>query len=93
VSENGVSDFFSGIEFSGNSNVVTNNKVTGTGPSQPQPGMDGIEAETGAERNRITKNTASGNVDDMFESNGPPCVDTWRDNTLDASSGAVACIH
>ena len=93
VSDNSVSDFYDGVEFSGNSNVVTNNTVTGTGPSQPQPSMDGIEAESGAKHNRITKNTVSGNVADLYESNGPPCVNVWRNNTFDTSGGAVACIH
>jgi parallel beta-helix repeat protein len=93
VANNTVDQFNIGIEFSGDSNVVTNNTVTGTGPSQPHPSMDGIEAETGAKRNRITKNPVSGNVDDMFESNGPPCVNTWRDNTFSTSGGATACIH
>jgi hypothetical protein len=93
VANNTVDQFNIGIEFSGNSNVVTNNTVTGTGPSVPDPSADGIEAESGDKHNRITKNTVSGNVDDMFESNGPPCVNTWRDNTFSTSGGAAACVH
>jgi hypothetical protein len=67
--------------------------VTGTGSSAPTPSNDGILAETGATHNRIIKNTASANIADLYESNGPPCVNTWRDNTFGTSGGAAACIH
>ena len=66
--------------------------VTGTGSSVPTPRNDGILAESGAKHNRITKKTASGNIADLFESNGPPCVNL-RDNTFHSSGGSTACSH
>jgi parallel beta-helix repeat protein len=93
VSDNTVNGFYIGIEFTGDSNVVTGNTVTGTGPSVPDPSNDGILAESGAKHNRITKNTAGGNIADLYDSNGPPCVNTWRNNTFSTSGGATACIR
>ena len=47
----------------------------------------------GAVNNTITKNNVSGNQYDLFDSNGPLCVNTWKQNGFQTSGGAVACIN
>ncbi len=55
--------------------------------------VDGIETDAGATHNSIEKNAVSRNQADLYESNGPPCVNVWRNNVFQTSGGAVACIH
>jgi hypothetical protein len=93
VSDNKVNQFGIGIEVSGNSNSISKNTVTGISSMVPDPSQRGIETLVGAEKNTIERNTVSGNTTDLFESNGPPCVNTWRHNTFGTSGGAMACIH
>lgn len=78
-----------GIELTGDGSHVKSNTITGNTPNA----LYGIFAAQGAIGNTITKNSVSGNEFDLFESNGPPCVNTWKKNTFQTSGGAVACIN
>ena len=90
---NTVNQYYVGIELSGDSNLVSRNTVTGVSGSVPDPSADGIEADGGARMNKITRNTVSGNVEDLYDGNGPPCVNTWRSNKFGTSGGAMSCIR
>jgi hypothetical protein len=78
-----------GINLMGDSNQVKNNTIQGSVPNQNY----GIFVAHSATGNSITKNTVSGNQFDLFDSNGPPCVNTWKRNSFQTSGGAVACIN
>jgi hypothetical protein len=78
-----------GINLAGNSNRVNGNKIVGTAPAA----LYGTFAAQGAINNSITRNSASGNQFDLFDSNGPPCVNLWKHNQFQTSGGAVACIN
>jgi hypothetical protein len=93
VIDNHVNQFTTGIEVSGDYNSIIENTVTGISSAVPDPSQRGIETLVAAEHNTIKKNTVSGNATDLYESNGPPCVNTWRKNTFATSGGAVACIY
>lgn len=93
VLNNTVNQFFVGINLAGNSNTVSGNTVNGATAGAEVPSEFGIDADTGAKHNKIEDNTVMGNTSDMNDSNGPPCVNTWKKNVFQTSSGAVACIH
>ncbi len=89
-----VNYFFTGLELSGDSNMVDGNVLNGAPASSSSPqSMYGIESTSGAVHNLIEKNLVAGNLNDLYESNGPPCLNTWRDNTFTTSGGATACLH
>jgi Periplasmic copper-binding protein (NosD) len=75
-----------GIDLTGHSNLVNGNAIQGNANSY------GIFAAQGAIGNTITSNSITGDQYDVFDSNGPPCVNTWKRNTFQTSGGAVACI-
>jgi len=77
-----------GIDFTGHSNLVKGNTIQ----SNANTNSYGILAAQGAIGNAITNNNVMGNQYDLFESNGPPCVNIWRHNKFQTSGGAVACI-
>jgi hypothetical protein len=91
-----VSNSTNGILIGGNNNHIVNNDVTG-GYLLQIAGTDfssvGILAESGASSNIIVHNSSTGAEFDLFESNGPPCVNEWRLNAFSTSGGAMACIH
>jgi hypothetical protein len=83
-----------GIYLAGKSNHVFGNTIFGVAtPDNPMGTQEGIETAIGAIHNTIKGNLVSNCLYDLFESNGPPCVNVWRDNAYESSSGAVACIH
>jgi hypothetical protein len=84
----GVARQMVGIDLTGDSNLVNGNTIQGDANANSY----GIFAATGAIGNTIIGNTAKGNQYDLFESNGPPCVNIWRHNKFQTSGGAVACI-
>jgi hypothetical protein len=53
-------------------------------------GFFGIDIQSGATDNSIKSNTVTGG---LYDGNGPPCVNSWENNTFSFASGAVACIH
>ena len=83
-----------GISLAGNSNIVVRNRVDGASPpSVPVASVYGIYVGQGAAGNKIECNTSIGNEFDLYQKNGPPCLDIWRKNHYQTSGGAVACIH
>jgi len=89
-----VNSFFTGLELSGDSNLVHGNVITGAPASSlSQQTMYGIETTPGAVHNIIEKNLVAGNLNDLYEGNPPPCVNVWRNNNFSTSGGATACIH
>ena len=83
-----------GINLAGDFNRVLRNIVDGDAPpSVPVASVYGIFASDGAEGNVIKRNKANGDEYDVFDQNGPPCVNFWRGNQFQTSGGAVACIH
>jgi len=88
-----VNQFFVGVELSGDFNQVIENLITGRSMQVTPLSVDGIETDAGATHNSIEKNAVSSNQADLYESNGPPCVNVWRNNVFQTSGGAVACIH
>jgi hypothetical protein len=86
--ESGAATEMIGIDLTGHSNLVNGNTIHGDANTNSY----GIFAAQGAIRNRITNNTAEGDQYDLFDSNGPPCVNLWKRNTFQTSGGAVACI-
>jgi hypothetical protein len=88
-----VNQFFIGVELSGDFNRVIENLITGRSMGTTPLSINGIETDTGATHNSIEKNAVSTNQADLYESNGPPCVNLWRNNVHQTSGGAVACIH
>jgi hypothetical protein len=94
IRNNLIADSSVGIYLAGKSNRVVGNEDAG-GQSINQPGgtQYGIEIAPGAARNVVRGNLVIGNLYDLFDANGPPCTNVWRDNIYESSSGAVACIH
>lgn len=83
VMGNIVNNFFTGLELSGDSNVVDGNVINGAPASSSSPqSMYGIETTSGAVQNLVEKNLVAGNLNDLYESNGAPCVNVWRNNKL-----------
>ena len=83
-----------GISLAGDSNKVNGNTVDGASPpSVAIASVYGIYVSQGAAGNTIKRNKAAGNEYDVYDHNGPPCVNTWRKDRYQTSGGAVACIH
>lgn len=77
------------LEAGSSGNMVRGNtiKVLSAGFFPP---VFGIYIEPGATNNSIQSNTVTGGV---YDGNGPPCVNSWKNNTFSFASGAVACIQ
>jgi hypothetical protein len=93
VRGNIVQQFFVGVELAGDFNRVVENLITGRSIQVTPLSFNGIETDVGARHNNIQRNVVSSNQADLYESNGPPCVNVWRNNVFQTSGGAVACIH
>jgi hypothetical protein len=93
VRGNFVNQFFFGVELVGDSNQVVGNLITGRSMGPTPSSVNGIETDAGARHNNIRSNLVSGNQADLYESNGPPCVNVWRNNFYQTSGGATPCIH
>jgi hypothetical protein len=94
VKNNVISGSVIGILLAGKFNRVFGNTIVGAvGPDNPMGSQEGIETALGSIHNLIARNLVINNRYDLFESNGPPCVNVWRKNDFQTSSGAVACLH
>ena len=93
VRGNILNQFFFGIELSGDFNRVADNLIIGRSMGATILSVNGIETDSGATHNTIHGNAVSSNQADLFEANGPPCVNVWRNNIFQTSGGATACIH
>lgn len=94
VKNNVISGGVIGIRLAGNLNRVFANTIVGAAvPDNPTGTQEGIETAVGAIHNIIKRNFVSNCRYDLFESNGPPCLNVWRNNHFATSSGAVACIR
>jgi hypothetical protein len=49
--------------------------------------VKGIETDPGATHNTIQTNAVSSDQADLYDSDGPPCVNVWRNNIFQTTGG------